>query len=64
MKQWAAAPASQPGGADGQAAVDVQRLPGHVARQRMQQKTDGMGECDHSALARYYEKLAKVEISR
>jgi len=27
-------------------------------------KTDGMGECDHSALARYYEKLAKVEISR
>jgi 2-hydroxy-3-oxopropionate reductase len=27
-------------------------------------KTDGMGDCDHSALARYYEKLAKVEISR
>ncbi|WP_392552618.1 2-hydroxy-3-oxopropionate reductase [Orbus wheelerorum] len=25
-------------------------------------RTDGMGECDHSALARYYEKLANVEI--
>ncbi|MWN06737.1 2-hydroxy-3-oxopropionate reductase [Gilliamella sp. Pas-s95] len=25
-------------------------------------KTDGMGECDHSALARYYEALAKIEV--
>ncbi|WP_294962765.1 2-hydroxy-3-oxopropionate reductase [uncultured Gilliamella sp.] len=25
-------------------------------------KTDGMGGCDHSALARYYEALAKIEI--
>ncbi|WP_392561021.1 2-hydroxy-3-oxopropionate reductase [Orbus sturtevantii] len=25
-------------------------------------RTDGMGACDHSALARYYEKLAHVEI--
>lgn len=25
-------------------------------------KTDGMGGCDHSALARYYETLAKIEI--
>lgn len=25
-------------------------------------RTDGMGECDHSALACYYEKLAKIEI--
>lgn len=27
-------------------------------------KTDGMGECDHSAIARYYEKLSKVEVTR
>ncbi len=25
-------------------------------------KTDGLGDCDHSALARYYESLAKIEI--
>ena len=25
-------------------------------------KTDGLGNCDHSALARYYESLAKIEI--
>lgn len=25
-------------------------------------RTDGLGECDHSALACYYEKLAKIEI--
>lgn len=27
-------------------------------------KIDGMGDLDHSALARYYEKLAKVEVKR
>ena len=27
-------------------------------------KTDGMGDLDHSALARYYEKMAKVEVKR
>lgn len=27
-------------------------------------KTDGMGELDHGALIRYYEKLAKVEVKR
>ncbi|MDF7666960.1 2-hydroxy-3-oxopropionate reductase [Orbaceae bacterium ESL0727] len=25
-------------------------------------RTDGLGQCDHSALARYYENLAKIEI--
>ncbi|HWR11486.1 MAG TPA: 2-hydroxy-3-oxopropionate reductase [Rectinemataceae bacterium] len=27
-------------------------------------KADGMGDLDHSAIARYYEKLAKVEVKR
>ncbi|RTE10197.1 2-hydroxy-3-oxopropionate reductase [Paenibacillus whitsoniae] len=27
-------------------------------------KVDGMGDCDHGSLIRYYEKLAKVEVSR
>ncbi len=27
-------------------------------------KTDGMGECDHGSLIRYYEKLAKIEVTR
>ena len=27
-------------------------------------KVDGMGDLDHSALARYYENLAKVEIKK
>ena len=27
-------------------------------------KADGMGDLDHSSLVRYYEKLAKVEVSR
>ncbi|MCY9697350.1 2-hydroxy-3-oxopropionate reductase [Paenibacillus alginolyticus] len=27
-------------------------------------KVDGMGDCDHGSLIRYYEKMAKVEVSR
>lgn len=27
-------------------------------------KVDGMGDCDHGSLVRYYEKLAKVEVKR
>lgn len=27
-------------------------------------KVDGMGECDHGSLVRYYEKLAQVEVKR
>ncbi|MFD0693334.1 2-hydroxy-3-oxopropionate reductase [Paenibacillus sp. GCM10027628] len=27
-------------------------------------KVDGMGDCDHGSLIRYYEKLAKVEVKR
>ncbi|AEI43420.1 2-hydroxy-3-oxopropionate reductase [Paenibacillus mucilaginosus] len=27
-------------------------------------KVDGLGECDHGSLVRYYEKLAKVEVTR
>jgi 2-hydroxy-3-oxopropionate reductase len=27
-------------------------------------KVDGMGDCDHGALVRYYEKLAQVEVKR
>jgi 2-hydroxy-3-oxopropionate reductase len=27
-------------------------------------KVDGMGELDHGALVRYYEKLAQVEVKR
>jgi 2-hydroxy-3-oxopropionate reductase len=27
-------------------------------------KVDGMGDCDHSSLIRYYEKMAKVEVNR
>ncbi|MDD9269515.1 2-hydroxy-3-oxopropionate reductase [Paenibacillus sp. GCM10023248] len=27
-------------------------------------KVDGLGDCDHGSLIRYYEKLAKVEVSR
>lgn len=27
-------------------------------------KVDGMGDCDHGSLIRYYEKLAKVEVNR
>ena len=27
-------------------------------------KVDGMGDCDHGSLIRYYEKMAKVEVNR
>jgi 2-hydroxy-3-oxopropionate reductase len=27
-------------------------------------KVDGMGDCDHGALVRFYEKLAKIEVTR
>ncbi|GKX56332.1 2-hydroxy-3-oxopropionate reductase [Leminorella grimontii] len=42
------------------------QLPLTAAVMEMMQalKADDMGTCDHSALARYYEKLAKVEVAR
>ena len=27
-------------------------------------KVDGMGDCDHCAIVRFYEKLAQVEVRR
>jgi 2-hydroxy-3-oxopropionate reductase len=42
------------------------QLPLTAAVMEMMQavKADGMGTSDHSALACYYEKLAKVEITK
>ncbi len=42
------------------------QLPLTAAVMEMMQalKADDMGTCDHSALARYYEKLAKIEVKR
>lgn len=42
------------------------QLPLTAAVMEMMQalKADDMGTCDHSALARYYEKLAQVEVAR
>jgi 2-hydroxy-3-oxopropionate reductase len=41
-------------------------LPLSAAVMEMMQalKVDGMGDCDHGALVRYYEKLAQIEVKR
>ena len=42
--------------------VAVGQTVGRIAQQAL--RADGLGTADHSALACYYEKLAKVEVTR
>ena len=51
-------------GGDRAASADPSRAFGSEAEMMQALRADGLGNADHSAIACYYEKLAKVEVTR